>query len=166
MAGQVRFQAGIEGVDELVRDLNECGINTKKTHKGAIRAGTKVIRAAAEARAAAISSRPGRKTKLSVRSRKDYIVGNVFPNKGFAFLRPVEYGTKAGWRWARKKGPFKFMVGHRLIVTRLIHHPGTPAKKWLEPAFDASMEEAAETVGAALWDAIDKARTLPEGNDS
>jgi hypothetical protein len=161
-----RFQAGIEGVDELVLDLNDCGVNTKKTHKGAIRAGTKVIRAAAEARAAAISSRPGRKTKISVRARKDYIVGNVFPNKGFAFLRPVEKGTSSGWRWARTKGPFKFYAGKRLIVTRLIKHPGTAKRPWLKPAFESSMSEATQAVGDAFKAAIEQAHILAEGNDS
>lgn len=160
------FQAGIENIDELLRDLKEVGLNTKKTHKAAVRAGTKIFRDAAEQRAAAITNQSGLKTKLKVRSRKGYIVGSVFPNKGFAFLRPVEYGTKSGWRWARKKGPFKFYMGNRVIVTRLIKHPGTTQRRWLQPAFDESTDAAAAAYGESLRAAIEEARITSEGSDA
>lgn len=160
-----RIEARIENVDELMRDLKQLGINTKKTHKGAVRRGTNVIRAAAEQRAAVLSSRSGRKVRARVRTRQGYIVGSVFPGKGFAHLRLQEYGTKRGWRWARKKGPFKFYAGKKLIVTRLIRHPGTDKRPWLKPAFDASTGAALAAYGDALRAAIEEAKIEPEGND-
>jgi HK97 gp10 family phage protein len=161
-----RFIAQLENSEALLKDLRDVNANTKQTLKGAVRAGTKVIRNAAEARAAALSSRAGKKTRARVRTRSGFVVGAVFPGKGFGHLKLLEYGTKAGRRWALKKGPFRFYAGNRLVVTRMIRHPGTAQQQWLAPAFEAAKNEAAQAVGEALRDAIEKAKITPEGSDS
>lgn len=160
-----RFTAEIEGSEQLVQDLLTVGLNVKKSVVGAVRAGGRIIRNDAEGRAGSISSKPGKKVALRVRKRSGFVVGSIFPAKGHAELRLVEYGTPAGWRLAMKRGPFKFYAGNRLIVTRAIQHPGTAARPWLRPAFDNKSKEAAQKVGDVLKDAIEAARIEAEGSD-
>ena len=58
-----------------------------------------------------------------------------------------------------------FYAGNKKIVTRIIQHPGTVARPWLRPAFDAKADEAAQVLGATLRDAIETARIEAEGTD-
>lgn len=161
-----RFGATLEGGDDLLRDLNQMGSLTKKSLKGVTKAGADVIAAAANARAATITSRSGKHVRVRVRVRPGgYAVGAIFPAKGKAHLKLHEYGTKAGWRWARKNGPFKFYAGNRLVVTRLIKHPGMAKRPWLAPAFNAAKDEAAQAYGRALRKVIEDRQALPEGAD-
>jgi len=160
-----KFTAEIDGAEQLVNDLLTVGLNVKKSVVGAVRKGGRVIRHQAEANANAISQKPGKKVALRVRKRTDFVVGSIYPAKGHAELRLAEYGTPAGYRFARKRGPFKFYAGNRLIVTRVIEHPGTVARPWLRPAFDAKADEAAQVLGATLRDAIEAARIEAEGTD-
>ena len=161
----VKMTADVEGAEQLVKDLLAVGLNVKKSVVGAVRKGGRVIRNQAEANAGAISEKPGKKVSLRVRKRTDYVVGSIYPAKGHAELRLVEYGTPAGWRLATKRGPFKFYAGDRLIVTRAIDHPGTIARPWLRPAFDIKAAEAARVLGDTLKDAIEAARIEAEGTD-
>lgn len=165
MSDFIKVKASIEGVDELVKELVAQGVNVKKSTKGAVRAGGKVIKRAAAANANAISSQPGNKVSLRVKQRVGFAVASIFPAKGHAELRPIELGTKPGWRWAKRKGPFTFYAGKRLIVTRLIKHSGTAAKAWLRPAFDAANDAATQAVADSLRDTIEKAKIAAEGND-
>ena len=160
-----KFTAEIDGAEQLVNDLLNVGLNVQRSVVGAVRKGGRVIRNAAEANANVISQKPGKKVALRVRKRKGFVVGSIYPAKGHAELRLVEYGTPAGWRWARKGGPFVFYAGNKKIVTRIIQHPGTVARPWLRPAFDAKADEAAQVLGATLRDAIETARIEAEGTD-
>lgn len=160
----MRVETKISGIAETIQAIKDCDGNVKKSVKGAIRAGGKVIKAEAEARASSLSSKPGRKTSLRVRMRNGAAVGSLFPAKGHAELRLVEYGTKAGRRVA-KKGKFVFYAGGRRIETKSIRHPGTVAKPWLRPAFDAKTKDAIDAVGEALIQAAEAARIAQEGAD-
>jgi HK97 gp10 family phage protein len=160
-----KFTAEVEGAEQLVKDLLNVGLNVNKSVVGAVRKGGRVIRNQAEANANGISQKPGKKTSLRVRKRKGFVVGSIFPAKGHAELRLVEYGTPAGYRWARKGGPFVFYAGNKKIVTRIINHPGTAARPWLRPAFDTKADEAARVLGDTLKDAIEAARIEAEGTD-
>ncbi len=160
-----KYTAEVDGAEQLVKDLLTVGLNVKKSVAGAVRAGGRIIRNQAEANAATLSSKPGKKVALRVRKRAGFVVGSIYPAKGHAELRLVEYGTPGGYRFARKGGPFKFYAGNRLIVTRVIDHPGTIARPWLRPAFDAQAQAAANKVGAVLKDAIEAARIEAEGSD-
>lgn len=165
MAQAFRVEGKIEGAEQLVKDLLAVGLNVNKSVAGAVRKGGRVISRQAEANARAVSRNPGRKVALRVRKRKGFVVASIYPAKGHAELRLVEYGTKAGWRWARKGGPFRFMAGRKLIVTRAINHPGTTARPWLLPAFESKSQEAARVLGETLKDAIEAARIEAEGTD-
>lgn len=166
MGGQhVRTEMSLEGDEEIIKALRAAGLNVKKSTVGAVRKGGKVIRDQAERNASAISSAQGRKVALRVKNRKDFAVGSIYPAKGHAELRVIEYGTTAGWRWARKRGPFVFYRGKRKIVTRAINHPGTKARRWLLPAFESKGAEAAKVTTDVLWAAIEQARIESEGAD-
>jgi HK97 gp10 family phage protein len=162
-----RVDADLEGLPELLKELTQMGANVKKSVKGATKAGAVVILKRARSNAKAISKGHSRKIHVSlrVRMRDGYAVGSIFPGKGHAELRPIELGTKAGWRWARKKKPFTFVSGNRLLRTRLIKHPGTAAKPWLRPAFDATQEAAARAVGESLRETIEQAKIAADGGD-
>lgn len=165
MTNPVRVETHIEGADAMVRDLLALNANVKKTEVGAVRAGGRLIANAANVNASTLSSKSGRKVSLRVRRRKGYTVGSIFPAKGFAHLRLFEYGTGAGWRWARKGGPFTFWAGNRLVVTRAIQHPGLIARPWLRPAFDAQSQAAVDALGKVFADAVEAARIAAEGSD-
>lgn len=172
MTDHMRFKATLEGGDELVYDLLQMGANTNKSIRGATKAGAKVVRDEAEANARAITAGHTGKTRhvaLKTRLRKgaptDYAVASIYPAKGFAELRPIESGTKAGVRWARRKGPFKFMMGGKLIVTRIIQHPGTTPQPWLSSAFDAKREEAVQAMQDSLIAAVEEARVAADEGD-
>ena len=160
----IRMESKILNLDPVLEEIRNCGGNVNKSVKGSIRLGLKVIRNEAEARANALSAKPGKKTKLKVRMRKGAAVGSLFPAKGHAELRLVEYGTKAGRRWA-KKGKFVFYAGKRRIETKSIQHPGTVARSWLRSAFDAKATEAIDATGDALLAAAEEARIEAEGED-
>jgi HK97 gp10 family phage protein len=161
----IKVEGKIEGVEELLKAMEEQALNMKKTTKGAVRAGARVIGAAAKANANAISSQPGNKVSVRVRQREGFAVASIFPAKGHSELRVIELGSKEGWRWARKKGPFVFWAGNRLVVTRLIKHPGTVAKPWLRPAFDSAKDAATQAVAESLRETIEAAKVAAEGSD-
>lgn len=161
----IKVEGKIEGIENLLKEMEKQAINVKKTTKGAVRAGGKVILKAARANANAISSQPGIKVSLRVRQRQGYVVASIFPAKGHAELRVIELGSGAGWRWAKNKGPFRFYAGNRLIVTRLINHPGTAAKPWLRPAFDSAKRAATDAVADSLRETVERAKIEAEGSD-
>ena len=165
MSDFIKVEGTVEGVEGLMKALSEQALNIKKTTKGAVRAGAKVIGAAAKANANRISSQKGNKVSVRVRQRQGFVVASIFPAKGHAELRVIELGSKAGWRYARK-GPFRFYAGRRLIVTHRIKHPGTAAKPWLRPAFDGSKDAATQAVGESLRKTIEEAKIAAEGNDN
>jgi HK97 gp10 family phage protein len=164
MAGE-RFGVTFEGGEELLKELQAAGLNTKKTMSGAVRKGGRVIADAANARAKAITSRAGKCVALRVRTRSGWAVASIYPAKGKRHLVFFETGTKPGWRWARKKGPFKFRAGNRLIVTRLIKHPGIRPNKWLQPAFNAVKNKATQVVGEAYRAAIEEHKVESGGSE-
>ncbi len=165
MAG-VRIEAKVEGADELIKSLIKSDGNVKKSVKGAVRAGAKVIAGAANANANAISRKPGKKVSVRVRTRKGFTVASVYPAKGHAELRLVEYGTPAGRRTVKNLlHPFVFTSGNRKIVAWSIRHPGTPARPWLRPAFDGNKDAAQRAVGESLRQAVEDARIAQEGTD-
>lgn len=166
--------ATLEGGDKLVKELLAVSANAKKSVKGINRAGTNVIKKQANANAKMLTGRSGQPikdvrasqpVKQAVRLRSGFVVGSVVPAKGFGFLKFFEYGTKSGWRWARKGKPFTFFAGNKLIVTRLIKHPGMAKKPWLSPAIESSKDAAIAKVGDALRDAVEKLKATPEGTD-
>lgn len=165
MSAPIKVTASVDGAEQMIKDLLTLGVNVGKAEKGAIRAGGRLIANEANINASALSSQPGRKVSLRVRKRKGYTVGSIYPAKGFAHLRLLEYGTGAGWRWARKGGPFVFFAGGKKIVTRIIQHPGTVSRPWLRPAFDARAAEAVSEVGRVFKDALESARIAAEGTD-
>ncbi len=160
-----REMASLEGGEQLLKELLKLSTNAKKSVKGLNRAGLNVIKKKAKANARAITKRPGNPVKGTVRVRNGFVVGSIVPAKGFAHLRFAEYGTRSGWRWARKKGLFTFYAGNKLIVTRLIKHPGTEKRAWLAPAIESEADAAVAKIGATLVKLIEQAQVPPEGQD-
>jgi hypothetical protein len=164
-----RELATLEGGDQLIKEMLRLSDNAKKSVKGINRAGTNVIRKQAKANARALTTRSGAVVKSAVRLRAGFVVGSIVPAKGFGFLKFFEYGTKPGWRWARRKGPFAFYsnndMGNKLIVTRLIKHPGMAKEPWLAPAIASAGPDAIAAIGDKLRDVIEQAKVIPEGHD-
>jgi hypothetical protein len=160
-----RNMATLENGDELIKELLKISSNAKKSVKGLNRAGLNVIKKRARSNARQLTGRGGQPIRGIVRLRSGFAVGSIVPAKGFGFLKFFEYGTKPGWRWARRKGPFRFFAGNRLIVTRLIKHPGMAKEPWLEPALVSEKDAAIEAIEAALQKAIFENKIAPEGSD-
>jgi HK97 gp10 family phage protein len=153
----------IEGLAEMLQKLADLGVNVRKTTTAATRYGAQAIRDQAEANAASLSHKPGRKVALRVRFRKagSYAVASIYPAKGHAELRLLEYGTGAGRRWSIKGKPFTFYAGSKRISVRAINHPGTPAKPWLRPAFDGKSDQAVAQYGELLQAVIEFKQSPP-----
>jgi HK97 gp10 family phage protein len=166
MSEWISVKADIENIDELFQQLKDLGVNVRHASVGAMRYGGKAVQEQAESNARGITSQKGKLVAMRVRFRKkeDFVVASIYPAKGHAELRVIEYGTGAGRRWATKKGPFTFRAGNRKISTRMIDHPGTAARPWLRPAFDQKSDEAASRYGERLKDVIDTLKNVAEDN--
>jgi HK97 gp10 family phage protein len=176
----IGVSATIENLDELYQELKDLGVNVRHATTGATRYGAEAIREQAEWNASALVH-VARKTKsgksptknrvvLRARFRKSgqFAVASIFPGRGWSHLRLFEYGTGAGRRWAVKGKPFTFFTkSGRKISTRMIEHPGMPARPWLRPAFDSKSDEAVDRFGARLKDVIDTLQPAPidEGDE-
>lgn len=163
MSESISVTANIEGLEELLQKLSDLGVNVRKTTTAATRWGAQAIQEQANANAQSISSKPGKKVAMRVRFRKNgqYAVASIYPAKGHAELRLVEYGTPAGNRWSIKGKPFTFYAGNKKIVTRMIKHPGTAARPWLRPAFDTQSDKAVDRYGELLRAVIEGVQAAP-----
>jgi HK97 gp10 family phage protein len=164
MSESINITANIEGLEELLQKLSDLGVNVRKTTTAATRYGAQAIQEQANSNAQSVSSKPGKKVALRVRFRKSgqYAVASIYPAKGHAELRLVEYGTPAGRRWSIKGKPFTFFTpSGTKVSTRMINHPGTAARPWLRPAFDAAGGKAVDRYGELLQAVIEFKQSPP-----
>jgi len=153
----------LEGGDELIAELARMGVNVKKSLRGAIRAGAKLVQAEADARAP--SSRAGKKAALQVSSpKRDQVEARVKPTRKRWYLRFFETGTAPHEIAGRPLLAFEG-EGGRFVRARRIKHPGMPARPWLRPALEAQSDAAVAAIGESLRAAVVEARITAEGNE-
>ncbi len=160
-ANYIKVKTKIVGGEELIAELKAVGLNVQGTTRKAVRAGAKVIQAQAEANAHEITRRGGKSIRIQVSSKaKGLVNAKIGPSKRRWYLRFAETGTAGGERTA-KSGAFSFIGddGRRVIVKQ-IHHPGTAARPFLRPAFDATMRQAEQAVGEFFKQAIEEKKAL------
>jgi HK97 gp10 family phage protein len=76
--------------------------------------------------------------------------------KGMAYkMRFLEYGTGPHIiKVSKKKGRKKALAGGGVVFGKIVHHPGTPAKPFLRPAFDNNSARSLEIIGKELGQRI------------
>jgi HK97 gp10 family phage protein len=162
--GYKRSEAKIEGTAELIKELKALGVNVRKTLRGTMRAGGKVIGEAAEANAPE-SSKRGKKISVAiVAATSDRVTAAVGPNKRHFNLRYFETGVPAH---AISGNPLLQFTnrGGDLVKTGRVSHPGMAARPFLRPAFDSQGDQAVKVVGESLRLAVEEARIAAEGED-
>lgn len=158
-----RSEVEIDGTEDLIKDLKGLGVNVRKSLRGVMRAGARVIGDAAEA-AAPKSHVKGKKIAVAiVAATPDRVTAAVGPNKKHWYLRFAETGTSpheiAG-------NPFlRFFSGGQLLEVRMVQHPGSAARPFLRPAFDAQGDQAVQVVGESLRQVVEDAKVAAEGED-
>jgi HK97 gp10 family phage protein len=154
----------MEGGEEMLKALADLGENVKKTLRGSMRVGGRVIQADADARAP--SSRSGKKAVLKVSSpKRGQVEARIQPSKRFWYLKFAETGTTRHEIKAGGGKPITFEGDTGLIRTGVVSHPGAPARPWLRPAFDSKSGEAVDALGESLRGAVEAARIAAEGQD-
>jgi HK97 gp10 family phage protein len=154
----------MEGGEEMLQVLADLGVNVKKTLRGSMRAGGKIIQADADARAP--SSRAGKKAVLKVSSpKRGQVEARIQPSKRHWYLKFAETGTTAHEIKSSGAGKITFEGDEGLVRTGVVNHPGAPARPWLRPAFDSRSGEAVEVLGESLREAVEAAKIAAEGQD-
>ena len=167
MSKSIVIKGKLEGADQLIAEMQAVGLSVKGTTRKGVRAGSKVIQAEAERRAAVLSSRKGKSVRIAISSKqRGSVEGKIGPSKKKWYLRFFETGTRAGVRTARKGGFFFRAKDGRRIYIKRIRHPGTAARPWLRPAFDVSTTAAREAFGAAMRQAIETKRAQIDNGPS
>ena len=157
----------MEGMDELVKELQAAGANVVKSQRAALRAAAKVIGMDARARA------PGPGIKWTVdRAPNGNIEATVGPDVAHWYYRFLETGvqpfeinfvtdqttrTSGGGRAIRHKtGASTMKFGDQFA--KVVHRGGIPARPFLRPAFDTQKDAAVEAFGAKLVSVLEKKR--------
>jgi len=158
-----RIDLKLEGGDELIKEMRALGVNVKKSLRGAVRAGAKVIQDAAEENARGVSGQSGKHTRLITSARQPTSVEfSIAPSKKKFFMRFFETGATAH---EISGNPIAFEGDRGLVVIGGVHHPGMPAQPWLRPAFDAKGKAAVAALDESLRATIEEAKIEAEGRD-
>lgn len=142
----------IEGLDEVLAELERRGANVKGEMTAALQAGGEVIAREAAGNVRSVSARVADAITVTVEETKgEKARVAVHIDKKAAFLaRWIEYGTRAHEITPGAKRALLF--GGRYVAK--VRHPGTPARPFLRPAFDGKKDDAKETVRKRLAHAV------------
>lgn len=157
-----RLEAKLENQKELMKALKDAVERPRKVIGAAVKAGGEVI--ADDARGRVTSKRSGKKVSAKITARKrDHITVSVGPTKKHWYLRFLGTGTA---RHEIRGKPFLRFLGPRgLVEVRRVIHPGSAARPWLRPAFDARSGDATNKVGEVIRAAIEEAKIARERGD-
>jgi HK97 gp10 family phage protein len=158
-----RIDVKLEGAEELIEELRALGVNVKRSVRGAVRAGAKVIQEAAEANARGVTGSSGKHVRIKVSARsKEFVEAEIGATKKKFQLPFFETGVQPH---EITGSPLVFEGDKGLIVIGGVRHPGMPAQPWLRPALDVKRDAAVEAMGETLRAAIEEARIAAEGQD-
>ncbi len=158
MTGSVK----LKGVGDLKKKFAQLAI------KAQTKIGRKGLAAAAIEYRKEIRSRAPRKTgKLGKsiryrikRKRRGLFVGRVGVSQEAFYARFIEYGSSphripsetVGRGRNKRKNDARVVIGGG--VYSVVEHPGTSAKPFIRPAFDAASRRALDAVKKKLWQGI------------
>ena len=137
----------IDGVDELVRELQRRGVRVEAALETAVAAGGEVIRDAANRLA------PEPMIAMETRARRGRAQAVVGPPDDRWYWRFIEFGA----------GPHRIRGDPRLAYAgeladplrpHEVSHPGMAARPFLRPAADERRDEATDEVAAVLRKAV------------
>ena len=161
----------IKGLSELQKLLDTLPAKIEANiMRGAMRAGAKVLQAAAKAKAPRKSGKLADGLKITTRSRSGVVTASVKASGPHAFLAPmIEFGTaphlisvsdenkKINRRLSIKRGMVvkesmttfnrRFLVIGGQIVGKSVSHPGARAQPFMRPALDENAERAVVAAG-------------------
>jgi HK97 gp10 family phage protein len=146
----------VKGLAELSKFLDALPVKIEKNiMRSALRQGAKVIQQQAIANVPVQSGELRKSLKIGTRVRGGTVTAAV-KTKVF-YAKFVEFGTKAHFITARKKGWLSFGG----IFAKSVQHPGSRPRPFLRPALDAMAGAAVIAVGEQI-----KKRLTKEGLDT
>lgn len=140
----------IEGLDELVRNLEDMGADVRAVLTDAVLAAGQIVADAANPNA------PGPNISATVdeeESSDKKVVVNVGPDKEHWYYRFAETGTTA--HEINSTGALAFEGQTGPVITKSVSHPGMPARPFLRPALTASKDQAIEEVSRKVREAVE-----------
>lgn len=148
------FTLRVENLDQLKRDFSDLSDRMQRQALGvALRAAGSVVAQDARTR---VRRRTGKlakgiivKVKVSPRNAE----ARVGPRREVFYGHFVESGTRPH---EIKAKPGKTLSAGRRTFGPVVHHPGATARPFLQPAFEATREEALRKFGSALRQVITK----------
>jgi HK97 gp10 family phage protein len=138
----------LEGVEKLLKALEEVDKQAKKVLKEAGKAGGEVFREAAEANA------PGPLVTVIEKSTQGNVEVAVGPSKAHWYYRFFETGARPHEIKARRADVLYIPGVGREFFTSASETGGVTAKPFLRPAFDTKHDAALKAFGETIWKAL------------
>lgn len=138
----------ITGLAELDRALQDLPAKIERSVlRGGLRAGAKVIEAAARARVPAKSGALRESIRVSMRVRRGRVAARIIAgNKQAFYAHMVEFGTAHHWIKPRNRKSL-FLAG---LFRELVDHPGARQKPFMRPALDSSAGPAVDAMASYI----------------
>lgn len=137
----------IEGGEELLRKLQQMGVDVK----GALEAAA--LEGAEEIRRPANQDAPGPHIVAEVvEADKKGCMVDIGPDKDRWYYRFIELGAQAH---EITGAPLAFEGKEGTVITGRVGHPGMAARPFLRPAFDRHKDDAEKAVGERLRKVIE-----------
>lgn len=146
-----RVTATLEGGGELVKELQRRGLNVAQSLEVAAHVGAEVFVQGANAKAPQPLI-----MKETVSKRRTKVSVDVGPPDEKWYWRFLEQGVQPHQIKGREKDFVAFVGDEGWVFTGSVSHPGSPAKPFLRPAFDAGTDEATDAVGQKIRVVIER----------
>lgn len=130
-------------IERLAQALRESGKMSDPTTFNVLRDSANYLKAEMEAR---VPVRTGRlRQSIAIREQSNSIT--VGPDTEYAEF--VEFGTRPHVIKPKNKKALAFMAGGQMVVVKQVNHPGTKAKPFVRPAFEAWVDSLGGLVAEA-----------------
>lgn len=162
----MKFSVDLKDGDKLIATLNRLQVETAVEVADAIKESAKAVRREARARVPVLTGEFRR--RIGYKISRDKLTAEVAAWRkggGYNNRRPhplahlIEFGTAAHVIRPEKKKALKFATEGSTETYRLaVQHPGTPAKPFLFPAYEAERANYVQRLNEALNKAAKKAK--------
>lgn len=142
----------IEGIDEVIREIARRQLNARKTIRQMLAPGADIVKEAVKRRGKGrFRTQITRRITLSMARLE--AAAEIGPVKEQTYIaRFLEFGTKPHVIRARRGGYLRLRSG-RLVKS--VNHPGARPQPFLQPAFDASKDQATAAISAKIREVLE-----------
>ena len=142
----------IEGIDEVIREIARRQLNARKTIRQMLAPGADIVKDAVKQRG------KGRfriliTRRITLSMARLEAGAEIGPVKNVTYIaRFLEFGT-APHEIVARKAPLLRLRNGRLV--KRVNHPGSRPYPFLQPAFDASKDQATAAIAAKIKEVLD-----------